>query len=223
MFEAGALSKNLDRSKVCPILFGIEPSDIAGPLVQFQGCVFSRSEMERVLRMINSELGESALAGAVIDDVFEMWWPKLEEKIAAELAKADPEQPSARSDRELLEEVLALSRSTARDRRGHVPAAAVDDLLERFDVLVEAVEGAAGPDAVERAVRQLRMPLGYVARRLGATLATSHGYDHDIGSVGSSRTRGRVVRAMRVNAPEDVRLVDLDAPDEPKDPASDAS
>lgn len=30
LFEAGALSKNLGKSKVCPILFGIEPTDIRG-------------------------------------------------------------------------------------------------------------------------------------------------------------------------------------------------
>ena len=33
MFEAGALSKSLDKSRVCPMLFGVEPSDIKGPLV----------------------------------------------------------------------------------------------------------------------------------------------------------------------------------------------
>src|ERR1017187_9800498 len=33
MFEAGALAKNLERSKVCPILFGLEPTDVTGPLV----------------------------------------------------------------------------------------------------------------------------------------------------------------------------------------------
>lgn len=36
LFEAGALSKNLDRSRVCPLLFGgMEPTDVKGPLVQF--------------------------------------------------------------------------------------------------------------------------------------------------------------------------------------------
>lgn len=34
-FEAGALSKNLEKSKVCPILCGIENTDLSGPLSQF--------------------------------------------------------------------------------------------------------------------------------------------------------------------------------------------
>src|SRR5437868_2657735 len=34
MFEAGALSKNLGKAKVAPIVFGVDPADIRGPLVQ---------------------------------------------------------------------------------------------------------------------------------------------------------------------------------------------
>ncbi len=36
MFEAGALSKSLENSKVCPILFGVDASEVKGPLVQFE-------------------------------------------------------------------------------------------------------------------------------------------------------------------------------------------
>ncbi len=35
VFEAGALSKKLEKSKVSPILFGVEPTDLTGPLIQF--------------------------------------------------------------------------------------------------------------------------------------------------------------------------------------------
>ena len=41
MFEAGALSKQLDSSRVCPVLFGVESADLEGPLVQFQASPFS--------------------------------------------------------------------------------------------------------------------------------------------------------------------------------------
>ena len=61
MFEAGALSKNLEKSKVCPILFGIEPSDIKGPLIQFQASKFSKKEIKRVTKMINQELSDNCL------------------------------------------------------------------------------------------------------------------------------------------------------------------
>ena len=83
LFEAGALSKNLDRSKVCPLLFGdIEPTDIKGPLEQFQAAKFGKAEVKRVLKMVNTEMGgEMALGSDVLDSVFEMWWPKLDEQV----------------------------------------------------------------------------------------------------------------------------------------------
>jgi len=111
MFEAGALSKNIDKSKVCPILFSIEPTDIQGPLIQFQAAKFSKAEIKRVVKMINSELAESGLANEVLDSVFEMWWPQLESKVEAELAKdSSKKAKNLRSERDMLEEILKLSR-----------------------------------------------------------------------------------------------------------------
>jgi len=63
MFEAGALSK-LGKSRVCPILFGVDPTDIQGPLVQFQAAKFEKEDLQRVVRMINKELGDLALTSA---------------------------------------------------------------------------------------------------------------------------------------------------------------
>ena len=112
VFEAGALSKNLDRAKVCPLLFGaIEPTDIKGPLVRFQAAKFCKEEMKRVLKTINTELADGALAVDVLESVFEMWWPKLEEAVdeAMRATMSSQESPS-RSDRDILEEILLLSR-----------------------------------------------------------------------------------------------------------------
>ena len=36
LFEAGALSKTIVNTHVSPVLIGLEPSDIHGPLAQFQ-------------------------------------------------------------------------------------------------------------------------------------------------------------------------------------------
>src|SRR5229473_2295304 len=35
-FEAGALAKTLENTFVCPYLFDLKPSDVKGPLAQFQ-------------------------------------------------------------------------------------------------------------------------------------------------------------------------------------------
>ena len=43
MFEAGSLSKSLDTSRVCPILFGdLSTTDLKGPLTQFQAAKFNK-------------------------------------------------------------------------------------------------------------------------------------------------------------------------------------
>lgn len=84
MFEAGALSKSMDKARVCPMLFGIEPTDLSGPLVQFQATPFSKDEVYKVIKTINSQLGDSALSVSVVDSVFEKWWPDLDEKICKE-------------------------------------------------------------------------------------------------------------------------------------------
>lgn len=144
MFEAGALSKNIDQSKVCPILFGVEPSDIQGPLVQFQAARFTKTEVKKVVRMMNEELGDSQLASEVFESVFEMWWPRLDENITAELKRAKNQiVEEIRSERDLLEEVLSLSRTMVmeRERRGDrgISPAAIDDLLSTLKAIISVV------------------------------------------------------------------------------------
>jgi hypothetical protein len=58
MFEAGALSKSVATSRVCPILFGVEPTDLVGPLVHFQAVPFSEHEMLKLVRGMNKGLGD---------------------------------------------------------------------------------------------------------------------------------------------------------------------
>lgn len=117
MFEAGALAKSLEKSRVCPLLFGVEPSDLSGPLAQFQAARFDRAEFHRVLKMINAELGAEALPTEVLDMVFGKWWPDLERDVGAELKRpggAGGTQGSARPEREMLKEVLELTRALMR-------------------------------------------------------------------------------------------------------------
>ena len=108
LFEAGALSKSLEKSHVCPVLFGITNTDLTGPLKQFQTTDFEKGDIHRLLGVINGRIGESKLPQKTLDTVFEKWWPDLEEKINQILATAgEPDEP-VRSDRELLVEILQL-------------------------------------------------------------------------------------------------------------------
>src|SRR5690554_5563070 len=82
LFEAGAISKTLDSSKVCPILFGLDNSDFKGPLTQFQTSQFQKTDFRKLIYSINNSLSEQKLDEKVLEEVFEMWWPKLESKVA---------------------------------------------------------------------------------------------------------------------------------------------
>ena len=113
LFEAGALSKTLKNTFVCPFLIGLEPSDVKPPLAQFQATKATKDDVLKLLKTLNSALGDNALQEAHIDEAFDVWWPKLE----SQLKTLPPEESKAkthRPDRELLEEILALVRNQSR-------------------------------------------------------------------------------------------------------------
>lgn len=116
MFESGALSKNVGRSKVVPILVDIEADDIGGPLTQFQCAKFEATEMKRVLRMLNSELRDASLTESVLESVFKKWWPDLESKTNSLISKINVEQNHTedRTEKDILDEILGLTRSIAK-------------------------------------------------------------------------------------------------------------
>ncbi len=150
MFEAGALSRSVEKGKVAPLLFGIDASELKGPYTQFQAAPFSKEEVHKLLRTINGSLETQALTEEVLRDVVEMWWPKLEEKITTILnrfssGKMTPGQK--RSERDMLEEVLLLTRSlnstsTSRDRKTGSPvfsSGALRELIRICDDLTASI------------------------------------------------------------------------------------
>lgn len=113
LFEAGALSKTLKNTFVCPFLIGLEPSDVRPPLAQFQATRATKDDVLKLLKTLNSALGDNALPDAHIDEAFEVWWPKLDSQLKA-LPAEESTARTYRPDRELLEEILALARSQSR-------------------------------------------------------------------------------------------------------------
>jgi hypothetical protein len=49
LFEAGALSKTLQNTFVCPFLIGLEPSDVKPPLAQFQATKAEKKRCSKAL------------------------------------------------------------------------------------------------------------------------------------------------------------------------------
>lgn len=172
MFEAGALSKRLDISRVCPILFGIENTDLQGPLVQFQSSKFSREEMLKLLKTINSCLGENKLDMAILDGVFEMWWPKLEERVNKILLRYNgvEKNKDIRNDRELLEEILQLTRlksnSVNEKRHPLIEYNSYRHLVDRLDELVDSLADNCSLLEAREIVCTFYKPLINIARNI---------------------------------------------------------
>lgn len=170
MFEAGALSKKLDKSYVCPMLFGIENTDVKGPLVQFQSTQFSKTDTKKLIKTINELLGDLKLEGSVLDAVFEMWWPKLELQINEIMKKHEEKgEHSIRPDREILEEVLALSRMIARNNnvmRGTIHPKAVHDILQDFiDLHYKAANEFSHQDIMD-VLKRMQKPIIHLYERI---------------------------------------------------------
>lgn len=139
-FEAGALSK-IENARVCTLLFGVEPTDIKGPLAQFQATRFIKAEVHKLIETINDKLSdELKMDSKTIGSVFEKWWPELNENIQSILNNtAEENEPELRSDRDLLEEILGINRVlSARDFEGslgrsehNLSSQALSELIDR--------------------------------------------------------------------------------------------
>lgn len=179
MFEAGALSKNLEKSKVCPLLFGIEPTEIKGPLVQFQAAKFSKKEMKKVIKMMNDELETTSLSSEVLDSVFEMWWPKLEEQIEKLLEKSKKENnKDLRSERDLIEEVLSLTRRLSIDKRRRsdsqrISPRAIRDLIDTMEALIHLNLFEETPDQLIELFDKFHRPIKHIIEELRDEMGTS--------------------------------------------------
>lgn len=170
MFEAGALSKNVDNSKVCPILFNVDTSQIIGPLTQFQATTkFSKEEIYKTILMLNDELGEFKLKPSDLDEQFEMWWPRLNENVEKILSNIQPvSKTEKRPTEDILEEILQLTRTIhlGNDRKERQPfnPKAVRDLTDGFESLMN-VSVELNNEILFKRLRRLVVPIQHLIKR----------------------------------------------------------
>ena len=118
IFEAGALSKKLDLSKVTPFLVGLSPSDLEGPLAQFYATSTEQENVFKLVKTINNQLEKNSLPETALKRTFDRWWPDLDKHLQrfTEDAQNVPqtESTSKRKMDDMVVEILNLSRSIAR-------------------------------------------------------------------------------------------------------------
>jgi len=115
LFEAGALSKMMDKSSVCPFIFDLKRAEVKGPILQFQSTIFEKSDVKKLIFSINKACGESSLKEEFLGKTFDVWWPTLEDNLNKITGFIDSEKADENVGKgissEILEEILELSRT----------------------------------------------------------------------------------------------------------------
>ena len=113
-FEAGALSKAFDKSRVCPFLVGMKRTELKGPLLQFQSTVYDANDVKKLVRSINAAADDDCLDEVRVDGSVDVWWPRLQKALdpLEALPVPAPSAPEAAPSHvtEMIEEILELTR-----------------------------------------------------------------------------------------------------------------
>lgn len=113
-FEAGALSKSIEQSKVCPFLVDLKPSDIQNsPILQFQMASSTKDDVFKLFTSINSNLGDTKLHEDVLTTTFDTFWPKIDEALKSVSSITETVTPAKKVGKDTqapIEEILELVR-----------------------------------------------------------------------------------------------------------------
>lgn len=148
-FEAGALGKSVEKSNVSPFLFRMQPSDVSGPITQFQSTKTDKEDVLKLLQSLNTSCKEHALDVTRLTTIYDVWWPKLEESlnnIPEEKTEPLLETRSSKltnddKNTKILEELLDLSRMTnqiVKDNGAAIPKN-ISSRVRDWDRDVEAI------------------------------------------------------------------------------------
>lgn len=116
-FEAGALSKTMEKSAVSPFLFDIKRSEVSGPILQFQSTIFEKEDIKKLVFSLNRACDSDILPDERLEKAFSVWYPTLEEQLNNLLKISSSNPPQTKEDSpinstsEILEEILDLTRN----------------------------------------------------------------------------------------------------------------
>lgn len=112
LFEAGALSKSQEQARVWTFLYGLEHTDVRGPLAQFQHTRAEREDVKSLLRAINTAQGEPLITEQQLDTAFNRGWEEFEQQLQA-IPAIEARAPE-RTVADMVKEILELARAQAR-------------------------------------------------------------------------------------------------------------
>lgn len=108
LFESGALSKSMLDAKVIPLLYGLEISDLSGPLSQFQAQKLEESGIMEIVKSIN-KVSETMTPEQIVEQLVPALWPRLKEALES-IPDSEPSEKHMRPQHEILEELVTSVR-----------------------------------------------------------------------------------------------------------------
>jgi hypothetical protein len=121
LFEAGALSRSLEETSVCTLLIPPLKSEmVKGPLSAFQHTLFTKEDVSRLVATMNAAEKDASIDPKMMERVFNKWWGDLEESVTKVLKESPLTVVSERSERDMLIELLDLTRTIARQSQQNI-------------------------------------------------------------------------------------------------------
>ena len=108
LFEAGALAKGLNSSRIYTLLIDLNPEDIRDPLAQFNHTRPTEGDMFKLVSSINKSLEARGLKESIVLNAFKTYWPQFQksfEKIISETEESTVPKVE-RSQEDILSEIL---------------------------------------------------------------------------------------------------------------------
>jgi hypothetical protein len=154
-FEAGALSKAIEKAHVVPYLISMRPTELKHPLQQFHALQGNKEDTWRLISAIHRATGDQTRTEKDLIEVFDKWWPDLEQVIMNAQSDVHPSPEPKQPD---LGQILAAIERIS---------AVVESLSSRFT----KYEQSADPRFVhsggrQRFLHRYRMKLGGDTTRL---------------------------------------------------------
>lgn len=143
IFEAGALSKTVDQTFLCPVLYDLSASQLNSPLAQFQSLPFDREGISKLVINLNKIYKSSNIDSSDLEEIFDVWWPRLEERLAG-IPDVNEQNISRRTIDDILEEIVENTREQLRRENIRLQYSQhIDQKFEELFPLMERMGSAA--------------------------------------------------------------------------------
>lgn len=112
IFEAGALAVKFEKSRVIPLLIGIEKDHVRSPLNILQCKIANFEGLWDIIKCINDSSDLFTVPEDILSDSFETHWPRLEQDLKAIINSSSFKSlPKKRTVEEKVDDILGLVKS----------------------------------------------------------------------------------------------------------------